>query len=115
MMVLGGLGQVYGSAPSESAFYGNALYGTSLYGRRKLRKRKLRTRKMRKRISRKIRLDLEDIFNQILVNLRESEDLPISSRERTLLSENEVKQFLVERATEVDTECVICLEVKANP
>ena len=71
---------------------------------------------MRKRISRKIRLDLEDIFTQLLVNLRESEDLPISSRERTLLSEAEVKkQFLVERATEVDTECVICLEVKGNP
>ena len=73
----------------------------------------------------KIRLNLENILIQILVNWRES-DHPLlaqymsdNSRERALLSEIQVKGWMVRRVVQMDTECVICLEVTclllANP
>ena len=70
----------------------------------------------------KIRFNLENILIQVLMNWREA-DHPLlaqySSREKALLSEDQVKVWMVRRVMEMDTECVILLEVKwlllANP
>ena len=62
-----------------------------------------------------IRFYLEDNLTQVFFNWRES-DQPIltkyvTERPGNLLTEDQVKLFLVMRAAEVDTECIICLEV----
>ena len=62
-----------------------------------------------------IQFYLEDNLTQVFSNWRQS-DQPIltqyvSERQGNLLTEDQVKLFLVMRAAEVDTECIICLEV----
>ena len=62
-----------------------------------------------------IQFYLEDNLTQVFSNWRES-DQPIltqyvSERPGNLLTEDQVKLFLVMRTAEVDTECIICLEV----
>ena len=65
----------------------------------------------------KIRFNLENILIQVLMNWRESDHSLLaqyrsdSSREKTSLSEDQVQLYMVRRVVEMDTECIICLEV----
>ena len=63
----------------------------------------------------KIRFNLENILIQVLFNWREADHMSDSLIERASLSEDQVQLYMVRRVMQMDTECVICLEVKGLP